>query len=189
MYIVAKKVQRKGFQTVVWDAEDKNGDSLLFSIFIRDEDDTRWRILKDGWEEKIIAFDTISFPDGNYLIKIEAEDSPSNPLGMALKSENISSQLTIDNSLPVIKDFQLNRDKERVTLSFLAEDSSSFIKDVQFLIRPDEWRTIFPKDGICDSKIEEFEVTVPFPQNADNLLTIKVRDSRDNVGIARQIIK
>ncbi len=189
MYLVAKKVQRKGFQTVVWDAEDKNGDSLLFSIFIRNEDDTLWRILKDDWEEKIFVFDTLSFPDGNYFIKIEVEDSPSNPLGMALKSDNTSRQITIDNSLPVIKSLQLNRDKDRVTISFLAEDTYSFIKDVQFLIRPEEWRTIFPKDGICDSKIEEFEVTVSLPQNADNLLTIKVRDSRDNVGVARQIIK
>ena len=187
MYMVAKKVQRKGFQTVVWDAVDKNEDSLLFSISIRNEDDNKWRILKDRWEEKIFAFDTISFPDGNYFIKIEAGDSPSNPLGMDLKSENISRQVTIDNSLPVIKNLQLNRDKDRVTISFLAEDSSSFIKDVQFLIRPDEWRTIFPKDGICDSKMEEFEVTVPLLLKADNLITIKVKDSRDNVGIARRV--
>jgi len=187
MYMAAKKVQRKGFQTVVWDAEDKNGDSLLFSIFIRNEENSRWRILKDEWEEKIFAFDTLSFPDGNYFIKIEAGDSPSNPLGMDLKSEKISRQVIIDNSLPVIKNLQLKRDKDRVIISFLAEDASSFIKDVQFLIRPDEWRTIFPKDGICDSKIEEFEVTVPLPLKADNLITIKVKDSRDNVGVARQI--
>ncbi len=187
MFMVAKKVQRKGFQTVVWDAVDKNGDSLLFSISIRNEENSRWRILKDGWEEKIFAFDTISFPDGNYFIKIEAGDSPTNPLGMDLKSEKISRQITIDNSLPVIKNLQLNRDKDRVTISFLAEDAFSFIKDVQFLIRPDEWRTIFPKDGICDSKMEEFEVTVALPLKADNLITIKVKDSRDNVGVARRI--
>jgi hypothetical protein len=189
MYMATKKVQRKGFQTIVWDAEDKNGDSLLFSIFIRDEKNSKWSLLKEGWEEKIFAFDTLSFPDGNYFIKIEAGDSPSNPLGMDLKSERISRQLTIDNSLPVIKNLQIDRNKDSVTIRFLAEDSSSFIKDVQFLIRPDEWRTIFPKDGICDSKIEEFEVTVFLPPNADNLITIKVKDSCDNIGVSRQIIQ
>jgi len=188
MYMATKKVQRKGFQTILWDAEDKNGDSLLFSIFIRNEDESKWRMLKEGWVEKIFAFDTLSFPDGNYFIKIEAEDSPSNPLGMDLKSEKISRLLIIDNSLPVIKNFQVDRNKDSVTIRFLAEDTSSFIKDVQFLIRPDEWRTIFPKDGICDSKIEEFEMTVVLPPKADNLITIKVKDSRDNVGVARQII-
>ena len=105
---------------------------------------------------------------------------------MNLKSEKISRQLTIDNSLPVIKNFQVDKNKDTVTMSFTAEDASSFIKDVQFLVRPDEWRTIFPKDGICDSKIEEFEVTVALPLKADNLITIKVKDSRDNVGVARQ---
>ncbi len=186
VYMAPKKVQRKGFQTVVWDAEDNNGDSLLFSIFIRNEENSKWRMLKESWTEKIFAFDTLSFPDGNYFIKIEAGDSPSNPLGMDLKSEKISRQLTIDNSLPVIKNLQIDRNKDSVTIRFLTEDASSFIKDVQFLIRPDEWRTIFPKDGICDSKIEEFEVTVPLPSKADNLITIKVKDSRDNVAVARQ---
>ena len=186
--MATKKVQRKGFQTIVWDAEDNNGDSLLFSVFIRNEDDSKWRMLKEGCVEKIFAFDTLSFPDGNYFIKIEAEDSPSNPLGMELKSEKISRRLIIDNSLPVIKNLQVDRNRDSVTIRFLTEDASSFIKEVQFLIRPDEWRTIFPKDGICDSKIEEFEVTVPLPPNADNLITIKVKDSRDNVGVARQII-
>ena len=188
MFMAAKKVQRKGFQTIVWEAEDKNEDSLLFSIFIRNEDDRQWRMLKDGWVEKIFAFDTLSFTDGNYFIKIEAGDSPSNPLGMDLKSEKTSRQLTIDNSLPLIKNLQVDRNKDSVTIRFLAEDASSFIKDAQFLIRPDEWRTIFPKDGICDSKIEEFEVTVTLPPKADNFITIKVKDSQDNVGVARQII-
>ena len=96
--------------------------------------------------------------------------------------------MIIDNSLPVIKNLQIDRKNDSLTIRFLTEDASSFIKDVQFLIRPDEWRTIFPKDGICDSKIEEFEVTVPLPPKADNSITIKVKDSRDNVAVARQII-
>ena len=105
---------------------------------------------------------------------------------MELKSEKISRRLTIDNSLPVIKNLQVSKNRENLSISFMAEDSSSFIKDVQFLIRPDEWRTIFPKDGICDSRIEEFEVEVPLPANAAYQIAIKVIDSRDNVGIARQ---
>ncbi len=189
IFIATKKVQRKGFQTVVWDAEDKNGDSLVYSILIRNEEDNKWRMLKEDWVEKIFAFDTLTFPDGNYFIKIEATDSPSNPVGMNLKSEKISRQLTIDNSLPVIKNLQVNRDKNNVTIRFMAEDAFSFIKDVQFLIRPDEWRTIFPKDGICDSKIEEFEVTVSLTPESDDLITIKANDSRDNVGVARHIYK
>ena len=188
IFVAAKKVSRKGFQTIVWEAEDKNGDSLLFSIYIRHEDEVRWRLLKEGWVEKIFAFDTLSFPDGNYFIKIEATDSPSNPRGMDLKSEKISRSLTIDNSLPVIKNLQIDRDKNNLNLSFLVEDAFSYIKEVQFLIRPDEWVTIFPKDGICDSKIEEFAVVVNLPQEADDLITIRVKDSRDNVGVARRSI-
>jgi hypothetical protein len=136
--------------------------------------------------EKIFAFDTLTFPDGNYFIQIEATDSPSNPVGMELKTEKSSHQLVIDNSLPVVRNLQVDRKKDTIFLSFSAEDAFSSIKEVQFIVRPDRWKTVFPVDGICDSKKEEFELTVTLPQNSSNLLTIKVIDSRDNTGVARR---
>lgn len=185
-YVLPKKVERKGFQTIQWDAEDANGDSLLYSIHIRHERERQWRILKEGWVEDVYAFDTLTLPDGNYFVKIEATDSPSNPLGMELKSEKISRQLIIDNSLPVIKDLRVERSRDTLAISFSAEDTFSAIKEVQFLIRPDEWRTVFPVDGICDSKKEEFKFTLTLTPKSDNLVTVKVTDTRDNTGVARQ---
>jgi hypothetical protein len=187
VFILTKKVTRKGFQTIQWEAEDKNADKLLFNVFIRNEAESRWRILKQGWMEKIFVFDTLSLPDGEYFIKVEAVDSPSNPVGMELKSDLTSRQLTIDNSLPLVRNVSLERNRTALTMTFTVEDSFSSIEEVQFLIRPNEWQTVFPKDGICDSRREEFEVTVSLPPGADDMLTIRARDSRGNFGIARQI--
>lgn len=184
-YMAAKKVQRKGFQTLRWEASDANGDSILYSIFIKREDEDDWRVLKEGWAEKIFAFDTISFPDGVYFMKIEVSDSPSNPLGMELKADKISRALMIDNSLPVIRNFRAVRDKNKLNVSFSAVDSFSHIREAKFLIRPNEWRTIFPVDGICDSKSENFNFTLSLPQKFDNLIAVKVWDSYGNVGIFR----
>jgi hypothetical protein len=105
---------------------------------------------------------------------------------MELKSEKISSRLVIDNSLPVISNLRAERTRNSLNLSFSTEDAFSPIKEVQFIIRPGEWKTVFPVDGICDSKKEEFELTLILPQNSSNLVTIKVKDSRDNIGVARQ---
>ena len=184
-YMVAKKVQRKGFQTLRWEASDANGDSILYSIFIKREDEDDWRVLKEGWAEKIFAFDTISFPDGVYFMKIEVSDSPSNPLGMELKADKISRALMIDNSLPVIRNFRAVRDKNKLNVSFSAVDSFSHIREAKFLIRPNEWRTIFPEDGICDSKSENFNFILNLPQKFDNLIAVKVWDSYGNVGVYR----
>jgi len=76
-----KKIEKKGYRTITWDAADQNSDGLLYSIYIRRENETRWRVLEPEWAERIFAFDTSRFPDGIYFIKIEASDSPSNPQG------------------------------------------------------------------------------------------------------------
>ncbi len=184
-FIVPKKEERKGFQTVTWEAADENGDSLIYSILIKKEDEAQWRILKENWTERIYAFDTLSFPDGMYSLKVAATDLPSNPPGMQLRTEKISRPVFIDNSLPVIKSFKADRDKTKLVVSFSAEDSISSIKEVKYLIRPDEWKTIFPLDGICDSKQESFKITVILPSQFDDMITVKVTDSHGNIGVHR----
>lgn len=184
-YIVAKKAKRKGFQTIIWAAADENGDNLLYSIYIKKEDENKWRVFRERWADKIFAFDTLSFPDGIYYVKVVASDAPSNPLGMELEADKISRPMIIDNSLPVIKNFRAAKDRNKLNITFLAEDSMTYIKEVKFLIRPNEWQNIFPEDGICDSKQEKFNVTVTLSPNSDNLIAVKVLDSHGNVGVYR----
>jgi hypothetical protein len=185
-FVIPKKAWRKGHQTVLWNAVDENGDMLLYSVFIKKEEEVKWTELKTDWTENIFTFDTISFPDGIYSIKIEASDRPSNPAGQYLIASKVSRPLVIDNSLPTVLNLKADRNTDRLSLSFTAQDSFSYIKKVQFLIRPDEWKLLFPVDGICDSKIENFEAELDLPANSDNLISIKVEDSRGNIKVFRQ---
>jgi hypothetical protein len=182
----AKKAERKGFQTVVWDASDENGDTLSYTISLRKEGETEWRVIQDGWAETIYAFDTLSYPDGTYFIKITASDSPSNPVGLDLKSEKVSPPLVIDNSLPVVKNFTAVRNGATLEVAFQAEDAYSSIEEVKWLVRPGEWRVVFPVDGISDSRSETFKFSVRIPAGAENLITVRVKDSYGNVGVYRQ---
>jgi hypothetical protein len=184
-YVVSKKAERKGYQTVVWDAVDENGDMLVYSIVIRNENESQWRYLKRDWEEKIFAFDTLSFPDGIYFIKVEANDKPLNPLGMELQTEKISRPLVIDNSLPIIRNFQVERERNTIKVSFKALDSFSHIKEVKFIVRPNSWRVVFPTDGICDSREEDFNFGMTLPPNFDDMITVRVEDTKGNVGVHR----
>lgn len=185
-YVVRKKVERQGFQTVSWEATDENGDNLLYMLFIKREDENRWRVLKERWSEEIFTFDTLSFPDGVYSVRVIASDIPSNPKGLEMQTEKISDPLVIDNSLPVIKNIQVVKEKDRLMVTFGAEDFLSYIEEVKYLIRPDEWRTVFPVDGICDSKKESFKISIKLLPNSDNLITIKVKDSHHNTGVYRK---
>ncbi|MCK7476432.1 MAG: hypothetical protein M0C28_01725 [Candidatus Moduliflexus flocculans] len=98
-----RKSERKGFQTVVWDAADENGDTLRYSLAMKKDGEAEWRVLEPDWTEPIYAFDTLSFPDGTYLLRLTASDAPSNPSGLELKADKTSPAFVIDNSLPVVK--------------------------------------------------------------------------------------
>jgi hypothetical protein len=181
-----RKVERKGFQTVVWDAADENGDTLRFGLAMKKDGESEWRVLEEGLTETIYAFDTLSFPDGTYVLKITASDAPSNPLGLELKSERTSPPFVIDNSLPEVKNFTAVRNGAGLDVSFLAEDAYSYIEEAKVLIRPGEWRVVFPVDGIADSRSESFKFSVKLPPGAENQVTVRVRDSYGNVGVFRQ---
>ncbi len=181
-----KKVERKGFQTVTWEASDENGDVLRYTIAMKKEGEREWRLLADGWTEALYAFDTLSFPDGTYVLKVTASDFTSNPVGLDLRAERTSRPLVIDNSLPVVRDFSAVKNRDTLEVAFTAEDAYSPIEEVKFLIRPWEWRVVFPVDGIPDSRTEGFTFTLKLPSGADNLITIRVKDSYGNVGVFRR---
>lgn len=179
----AKKTERRGYQTTIWEAADENGDALLFSCYIKGEGESQWIVLNEKWTDTIYAFDTLSFPDGTYFLKLVVSDIPSNPVGTELKSDKTSGPFIIDNSFPTIKNFKAEKEKNKLTVTFSASDFLSYIKEVRYLIRPDEWRSIFPVDGICDSKWENFSLTLTLPLRFDNLFTVKVKDRHGNIGV------
>jgi hypothetical protein len=182
----AKKVERKGLQTVIWEATDENEDRLLYTVSIRREGENVWRVVKDSWKDSLFVFDTLSYPDGIYFVKLGASDLSSNPPGSELKSEKTSSALVIDNSLPVVTGFTATREGNSLDIAFQVEDSFSSIQEVEYLIRPGEWRVIFPADGVCDSRLESFKSRVPLPSNAESLVTVRVTDRHHNIGVYRQ---
>jgi len=188
MLMLPKKVERKGFQTVDWDASDENGDTILFSIFLRKEGEKNWRLLEEKWTESVFAFNTVNFPDGVYFIKVVASDSPSNPPELEKQAEKVGAPLVIDNTPPGVKSFQAVKDKNGLNVAFQVEDVLSSIKEVKYLIRPDDWRLVFPEDGICDSKQESFKFLVKLAANSDNLITVMIKDSSGNVSVFRESI-
>jgi hypothetical protein len=185
--IPPKKVERKGYQTLTWDATDENEDTISYSIFLRQEGEKGWRQLDEKWTETVYTFQTQNFPDGVYFIKVVASDLPSNPPDLEKQADKTSQPLVIDNSAPVLKNFQAVKDKNQLTVTFQADDGFSAIKEVKYLVRPDDWHVVFPEDGICDSKQESFKFKMILAPNSDNLMTVIVKDNWGNIGVFRQI--
>ena len=78
--IPPRRAFQKGTQSFSWEAEDDNGDDLVYSIYFRGEKESEWRLLKkDDGGKILIRLEADSLPDGKYFVKVVASDSPSNP--------------------------------------------------------------------------------------------------------------
>jgi sugar lactone lactonase YvrE len=185
--MMAKKVERKGYQTVTWDAEDENGDTVSYTLSLRREGEKEWRTLEEQWSDNLLTFSTLNFPDGVYFIKVTASDLPSNPLDLEKRSEKISAALVIDNSAPLLKNVRVERKGAVLEVAFQAEDAFSSIKEAKYLIRPFDWRMVFPEDGICDSKNEKFAFTVQLDAKSDRMVSLLVKDASGNTATVQQM--
>ena len=74
-----RRLYQRGLQTFTWRAEDANGDALAYDVDYRKVGDSRWRALRKGLEDPVLTWDTATVPNGRYLIRVVASDSPANP--------------------------------------------------------------------------------------------------------------
>ena len=178
---LGRRVYQKGLQTFVWKAEDQNDDRLQYDAFYRREGETTWKPLKRDLWDPIVVWDTTSVPDGTYLVKIAASDAPSNSPGAALTGELESVTFDIDNSPPRVEMQAPGKPGSR-TISFVVRDDHSAVQRVEYSLDASRWRVVYPRDGIPDSRREEFEVTLE--EGEVRSVIIRATDAMNNVATA-----
>ena len=180
---LGRRIYQKGLQTIVWKAEDANGDRLQYDVSYRREGETTWKVLKRGIFDAIFVWDTTSVPDGTYVVRITASDGPSNAPATALTGEMESVSFDIDNTPPRIEAQPAARVAARATILFTVRDEQSPVQRVEYSLDASRWRVVYPKDGIPDSRREEFEVTVDESEPGRSVI-IRATDTMNNVATA-----
>lgn len=180
---LGRRLYQKGLQTFVWNARDDNDDTLQYDVLYRREGETAWKVLKRGLWDPIVVWDTTSVPDGSYTIKVVAADAPTNAPPTALTGEAESSAFDIDNTSPQIQITTPRRSGGPATLTFVVRDDHSPVKRVEYSLDADRWRMIYPKDGIPDSRVEEFELALE-GDAAQKGVIIRATDAMNNVATA-----
>lgn len=180
---LGRRIYQKGLQTIVWKAEDDNGDRLQYDVSYRREGETAWKVLRRGMWDPIFVWDTTSVPDGTYLIRISASDAPSNAPATALTGELESTSFDIDNTPPRIEAAPPSKSGAKATIAFTVRDEQSAVQRVEYSLDASRWRIVYPKDGIPDSRREDFEVTVDDSESGRNVI-IRATDAMNNVATA-----
>jgi sugar lactone lactonase YvrE len=181
---LGRRTYQKGLLTFVWRAEDDNRDDLTYDVFYRREGETAWKLLKRAVIDPILVWDTTSVPNGSYLLRIVASDATSNSPTTALAGAMESTSFEIDNAPPVVNITSVRRDGGRLTIVFDVRDEHSSVQKADYSLDGDRWQTIYPRDGIADSRMEQFELVLEGEAAARGVI-IRATDALNNVASAR----
>ena len=181
---VGRRAFQKGLQTVQWKADDPNDDRLRYDVFYRPEGAATWKALKRGLSDTIVVWDTTAVPNGSYVLRIAASDAPSNPPGGALTGDLDSIAFDIDNTPPTLRVLAVRRDGVRSVITFEATDADSALQRVDYSVDAEPWLRLNPGDGLCDSRTENFELTVDVDLT-ERTLVLRAVDLLGNIGTVR----
>jgi len=171
----------KGFETIRWNATDPNGDQLNFKVELRAAGESVWRTLKDKLLDHYFSFDSASFPDGKYQVRVTASDAPSNTPSAVLTSSLESETFTIDNTPPVIT----VTSSDAKSIKFNAKDALSWIDKTEYSIDGGEWITLRPENLVTDSQSLDYTLSA----NPGQVVSIRVYDENDNVAAKAVVAK
>ena len=185
-----RRVYLRGARAFQWQAEDRNGDKIVYDVYYKEVGDTTYKLLKTNSSENFYSLDGLSLADGRYTIKIVAKDDLGNTNGQALAGERISEPFDIDNSQPtvvVVGQPAVSGNNARV--AFAASDRWGYIVRAEYSVNGGEWQTVYADDGISDGPEEKYSFDVPGNTPGEYTVTLRVFDASGNVGNARATIR
>jgi sugar lactone lactonase YvrE len=178
----------KGWIGARWVAGDPNGDSLIFTVEIRGIHESEWKPLKDKLTEKYYSWDSTAFPDGQYVLRVTASDSPSNPPDQALTGDLVSEAFLIDNTPPKITALTAMRNGTKLEIHWHAADALSNLTMAEYSLDGGDWTVAAPNGGISDSPELDYSLTLDAPPG-EHTVAVRVEDAYDNQSVEKTVLK
>jgi hypothetical protein len=179
---------------VKWTAHDENDDQLAYALYYRGDGETRWLLLKDNLTDKAYSFDASLLPDGGYVVKVVASDSPSHSPGEALTAERVSRRFEVDTTPPRIENLTASVEGGQIHVHFRAGDGFSAIKRAEYSVDAGEWKYVEPMGQLSDAKTEDYDFKVAPEAGKDgaspeHVVVVRVYDRYENMGAAKTVVR
>ena len=181
-----RRLYQRGARALQWQTEDRNNDTLEYTIYYRSLNESSFRLLKDKLRENFFTVDGGALADGRYIFKVVASDALDNPGGQALTGERTSEPVDVDNTPPVVRligEAQVTNDRVRVV--FEVEDITGMVKRADLSFDGTPWRSAYPDDGIADSPRERYSLDIPITGAGEHTISLRAYDMSGNVGSLR----
>ncbi len=174
---------------IYWQADDPDGDRLIYNLYFRGEDEARWKLLRANMIENTYLLEADVFADGRYYFRVVASDSPSNPANLAREAELVSAPILIDSTPPVVTASAPRRNGAMVEIDVDAEDRGSVLRRCEYSIDAGQWMPVEAADGVTDSPRERFLIRLDKVSANEHLVVIRVYDAAGNAGLTKVIVR
>jgi len=133
-----------------------------------------------GLKDTSFSWNTTEVPDGTYQVRVTASDKPSNPAD-ALTAKAVSSPFLVANAAPTLTVGTpvINADKT-VTLHGTVMTGLAFAKAVQGKVDGGDPVAASADDGLFDSSLEAFTLTLPAPASGKHTVEVQALDQAGN---------
>jgi hypothetical protein len=174
--------------SVTWQAEDPDGDRLVYNLYFRGDDERQWKLLKGNLHENSFTFDGDVLADGKYYFRVVASDSEVNPPASAREADLTSSPVMIDNTPPSITIGSVRHSGSTAEIEFEAMDAASPLRRAEYSLDASSWAPLEAADGVIDSQREKFLLSLSKLNPGEHLVVIRVLDSAGNAGLAKVVL-
>ena len=178
---------KRGVYLVRWEAEDPNGDRLNFRVLIRPVGGKEWKVLEEELSSTSYIWDTETTADGEYELKVEASDLPSNPPDMALKGERVSRPFFVDHAAPYIE-AKVHLKGRKVEIEGKVRDETTPVRGMSYALDSGKWRVVLPEDGVWDGKEERFSIKISL-EPGEHSVVLRASDLMGNSGVRRAWVR
>ena len=165
-----------------WKIENPDSDETTYTLEARRDGEANWRPISTGkapltattWE-----WNTETYPDGWYRVRITGSDAAANSPDRALASTATSTMFTIDNTRPAIENLKVAYPKATAR----ATDALNTIAEMAYSIDDGPWQLGATTDGLFDDATEDLTLALPagLPRGT-HTLAVRVADAAGNVG-------
>ena len=181
-----RRLYQRGARSLLWQAEDRNNDTLEYSIYYRSLNESAFRLLKEKLRDNFFTVDGAALADGRYIFRVVATDAPDNPGGQALTGERTSEPVDVDNTPPVVRaigEAQVTADRVRIV--FEVEDIMGMVRRADVSFDGTAWRSAYPDDGLADSPRERYSLDLPITGTGEHTISLRALDMSGNIGSIR----
>ena len=174
--------------TLTWQADDPNGDQLVYSLYVKATDEQEWHPLKEKFHQPSYTIEPNTLADGKYVARLVASDEESNAPALARKTELLSAPFWIDNTPPEVRVLRQTVNGSTAEVQFAAEDSISPLHSAETSLDGKAWENVLSDDGIVDSRKETFTIKLPPLDPGEHVLTLRAYDTAGNAGMGKAVL-